>query len=176
VSEARDFLNLDSSADDSLLAIFIAAARQHFEGVTGRTTTPRNLAARFDVFPDNQGSMILPRVPVSAVSAVKYLNTSGVETTLSSTEYRVDTASVPARVGLAHGKSWPDTAIMESAVTIEYSSGFASAELVPAVDRNIILMLVADMYEHRNAQSELNLTNDSKFDRVLAARQIPEVH
>lgn len=175
VAEARSFLNLDTSADDALLAIFIPAARQYFESVTGRATASRNFLAAYNGFPSRRGAFVLPRAPLGVVASVKYLDLDGVETTLASTEYRVDAASLFGRVSLAYGKEWPDAADMEGSVYIAYSAGYATPAAVPAVDRTILLMLVADMYEHRNSQSELKLTPDSKFDRVLAARAISEV-
>jgi hypothetical protein len=91
-----------------------------------------------------------------AVESITYVDSSGVTQTLASTEYSIDTVSVPGRVHLAYGKSWPTTRQQWDAVRVTYVVGWA-ADSVPASIKQAILLLVSQMYEKRTEEVELDM-------------------
>ncbi len=87
----------------------------------------------------------------SAVTSVKYIDPNGAQQTLPTTEYDVDAFSVPGRVRLAYGKSWPNTRDQWNAVNIIYWVGWTVAN-VPTPIKQAILLLVSQLYEHRTPE------------------------
>lgn len=71
--------------------------------------------------------------PLQSVTTVKYYNTDGTLTTLSSTYYTVDTVSRPGAVTRAPGQAWPSVQSdrLSGAVEITYVVGWADADSVP---------------------------------------------
>ena len=78
-------------------------------------------------------------------------DSAGVITDVPAADYHEDTDSIPGRVVLAYGASWPSfTAYPSNAVRIRYTAGLASSPLQEA-DADIqlpILLLAAAMYEN----------------------------
>lgn len=93
----------------------------------------------------------LPRPPLQQVEAVQYLDPDGAEQTLATDQYQVDTADEPARLAPAPGCTWP---LLQAgalgSVRVTYLAGFgATNEDVPPEIRVGILVLLGDLYEHR---------------------------
>lgn len=177
VAAMRSFLNLAADDDDELLGVLIGSARQYYESITLRATVSRTLIVYFDGFPSNGSLFVLPYSPLISVSDLKYIDTSGDEQTLSSDEYAVNASGIYGTVSEAFGKYWPSaTRTVLDSVYITYAAGYAAAASVPSIDKNIIMMIAADLYEHRNAQNEQNLTPNSNFTRILNARTIRSVY
>jgi len=58
------------------------------------------------------------------------------------------------RIVLAYGKSWPSfTPYPSNPVTIEFVCGWTAASDVPRKIKQACLMICADLYENREAQS-----------------------
>jgi uncharacterized phiE125 gp8 family phage protein len=80
--------------------------------------------------------------------SVKYYDTDGVEQTLDVAEYYEDAKSKPARI--VPVSSWPATKDRPNAVTITIEAGYgATADKVPQVIKQALLLMVGDMYENR---------------------------
>jgi len=176
VSELKDFLRLSGTDQDTMLAGFISAARAGVEIFTGRTLINAVYEFYFDSFPVS--GVALGRPPVQSVSSIYYINSSGVDTLLASTEYRVDTASVYGRITPAYGKAWPVTQAVTNAVKVTCTCGYGTASAnVPAPLKEAIKMIAADIYEHPEANieviSQLLENRTAKF--LLGAYKIPVI-
>jgi hypothetical protein len=107
-----------------------------------------------------------------AVESIKYIDTAGSEITLATSEYSVDAVSVPGRVHLAYGKSWPSARSQWDAVKVVYSVGWA-VDVVPEPIKQAILLLVSQMYENRVPEVERALTPiEFSFGALLAPYRI----
>lgn len=140
--DAKRHLRVEHSDDDELIAAYIQAARSHVENLTGRTLVATTRQDNFDCWQD---CFVLAWSPVTAVASVKYVDTDGVLTTLDPTVYRVDVASLQARITLEYGQTWPEARDVTNAVQINYTTGGAAA---PAL-KQAILFATGHFYEQR---------------------------
>lgn len=121
-TEAKEHLRVDGTDEDTLIDVLISTARQKVESYTRRVLVRQERELKLDGFP---GVITLPRSPLRAVTSIKYLDTNGTETTLASTEYRVDADSECPRIVPAYGKTWPSTRGVINDVTVRYRAGYA---------------------------------------------------
>lgn len=147
LGEAKAHLRIEHDSDDDKLNALIQAARQWAEEYLWRGIVTQTWEATLDAFPDS-GVIELAKGHLGSVTHVKYLDTNGVEQTLSTALYTADGLSVPPKIRLTYGESWPTTRDVWNAVTVRYVVGWAVAD-VPEPIRQGILLLVSEMYEHR---------------------------
>lgn len=146
---------IDSSAEDTLLEIYITAAREKCEEIARRAFVTQTLALWLDAWPD-EAVIQLPRPPLQSVSSITYTLEDGTEETLSSSLYVVDANSEPGRLALISSASWPgDTLIPIGGIKIEFVAGFGDeAANVPQIYRMAVQLLAAHWYENREATVE----------------------
>lgn len=137
----------DLDVQTDLLSAYGAAAGAYVQTETRQQLTPAVYRLSLDTFPDCR-VIRLPYPPLQSVTSVKYIDTDGVEQTLSSDAYTVDIANKPGRVVLNELREWPATTNDANAVTVEFSTGYAAT---PALLKIAILMLAAYWHENREA-------------------------
>ena len=145
-AEAKLYLRVDFSDDDTLIATLITAARQRAEDIAGRAFISQTIAAWLDYWPDD-GVIRIKRGPVATVTSVAYYTSNNVLTTVSASNYVLIAQPQPARITLAYGQSWPTDLRSEAAIKITYTAGAATAD---ARYKDLILAMVANMYEARD--------------------------
>ncbi len=171
--EAKEQVGVrDISYFDAKLTRLIPAARGACETRTGRQFVTATYTVKFDRFPD---VIRLPKPPLISVTSVAYVDTSGDAQTLTvTTDYTVDADSVFARIVPAYGTSWPSTRDQPNAVTVTYVTGYGAASAVPYEANAAILMLVADMFDHGSAGSELRVADNPRFRDLLDSITVKE--
>jgi uncharacterized phiE125 gp8 family phage protein len=161
--EARLHLRLDATGspashpDDSLVTSLIKAARQHIDGKDGllsRALITQTWELQLDVFPTSEIRLPLP--PLQSVSSVKYDDIAGVEQTVATADYVVDTVTPPGWVIPVTGKSWPATLETPNAVRVRYLAGYGNASAVPEPIKAAMKLLIGHWYENRE---EVNVGN-----------------
>lgn len=155
VAELKAHLRVTATADDAYLGSLITAAREYAEQQTGRALAAQTRETTADAFP-RSGVLPLGYAPAVSISSVKYLDVEGVEQTLESSVYAIDTRSEPGALLLAVGKSWPDTAAIPSAVRVQYTCGAASSESLKLA----IKLVAAWWYEQRLPVNVGNIVNE----------------
>ena len=150
VEEAKTHLRIDQGDEDVWLDTAVRAVRERVERVTGRTLVTQTLEVTGDGWPAGP-VLVLPRPPLVSVVSIKYTDAAGVEATLASDDYYVDTRSTPGRVVLKAGKSWPGTALREAnGVGVRFVAGYgATRAAVPAEIRAGMLLALGELYENR---------------------------
>lgn len=144
----KTHIKVDADDEDSLLALFIQAAREYVEDITGRSLITQTREVTLDHFPCTE-TIRLSHGPVQSITSVKYQDTDDAEQTLSADSYWTDIKSNVARIVIKN--SWPATKRRPNAVTIRFVSGYgASATTVPAALREAVLIVFAWMYENRD--------------------------
>lgn len=157
LAEAIAHLRADTGVEDALITRLITAARMECELRLNRTLVTSGWTLTLDGFPT---ALELPMPTLIAVGSIKYIDTDGVEQTLPSTEYTVDTAHEPGYVVPAFLKSWPDTRDHINTVTVVYTAGYGTAADVPAPIKQWILLAVGDMYDKRSR------SNDARYPAI----------
>lgn len=146
VSEVKDYLKVDSSADDTLIGTLITAARQWVENHCAIALLPQTA---IQIWGTLGGEMNLALSPLRSVSAITYLDAGGTQQTLAASVYSVDSISTPARVNLAYGQTWPSTYDTTNAASAIFTAGYDAASAVPAAIKQALMLTIADMYDNR---------------------------
>lgn len=177
--QLRDFLRLDTDADDAMLARMATAAREQVEAYTGRSLVQRTLVLTLDEFPggrvhwlDRAGTRALlndavelPGAPLVSVTSIEYEDLAGVTQTLDAGAYEVQVQALPPRVLPAVGYAWPAA----RAVTITYEAGYGTEPtLVPAALREAVMRIAAMMYERECT----DCTSDPQVRALLDAWRV----
>lgn len=156
VSEAKNFLRLDTSDDDTLIGTMIATARTAVENHTKRALITQTYEYKLDRlatipgfwFINSQGEIDLPKVPIQSITSFKTYALDNTESTLSSAAYSLDGDG--GRLYLNAGYSWPTNMRDFAGVLITYVAGYGDAATdVPDAFKMAILKLVASMYNNR---------------------------
>ena len=148
VADARAWLRISHTSEDTLIADLISAARQDVENQTGLSLISQQWRLTMDNWP--AGDMIeLPRGPVTGVLAVTVYAASGTPSVVSPADYLHDMRSDPARL-LFERRADPGRRM--NGIEIDFSAGFgATGTSVPDMLCRAILLLVAHWYEFRGA-------------------------
>tara|TARA_R110001583_G_scaffold41210_2_gene131226 strand:+ start:2027 stop:2605 length:579 start_codon:yes stop_codon:yes gene_type:complete len=146
-TEAKDFLKVDTTADDTLIDSLIKAATQSCQIFTNRyflTTTVTQYSDKWD------GIYTLYKSPVIGITHIKYFDSNDTEQTLASSNYILDNVSQPARIGIAVNGTLPDLADRINAVRVEYKVGYGiTSNLVPEGIKQAVLITIGNWYENR---------------------------
>lgn len=153
LGEMEDHLRWDDSSEGGVILDLIKAATEYVQEISGKQL----LTATYDVswcrFPGCLGRLVLPRLPVSSVTHVKYYDTAGVQQTLSSSLYTVNDGSEHASgyVMPAFSAQWPSTYGHDRDVTVRFVCGFGEPADVPHTFKLQIKQLVAHWFKNREA-------------------------
>lgn len=178
VDEAKLNCKEDSAVEDMLFAVWIAAARQYAESLTGRSFITQGWRLVLDEFPP---CIELERGNVQSVTSIAYRDMVGVTKTVSfgsavngvqrSTDGSLvaDLSGSPARIAPAFGSVWPIAVSEIGAVAVNYTAGYGPApDDVPQGLRNWILLRVATLYANREESVPGVVTPLPHVDGLLA--------
>lgn len=182
LTEVKAHLVIEHTGDDTLLAALVTAARKHVEFRTGRAIVRQKWRLTRDCFAD---AIDLHRPPVISIDSVNYTDTDGIARVVGddsspidgSPYYSLDLAE--GRILKAYGASWPTPRNETGAVWVDFWAGYANTTVSPNVaapsDLKIaVLLLVADLYEHRVKQSDMQLYTNTAFDLLIQPYWMPK--
>ena len=148
LNEVKNYLKVDTSADDTLITTLLQSAREVAERYLNQALITQTITEKFDRL--SNPTLYLSVSPVIAVTNFQYADSQNTTQTFAATEYVVDTFSKPARLSLAYGKTWPTLYGNINDVTITYTAGYdTESSGVPFQIRQAILLMIADTYENR---------------------------
>jgi uncharacterized phiE125 gp8 family phage protein len=178
LAELKLHARVDLTDDDELLSALITAAREWVESHTGRRLMQRTETLFLDGFPDSD-RIAIPVAPVAAIGAVTYLDDAGASTTLDSSAYVTDVNGPIGVVALKTGQTWPALTSSKrpvNAVRVAFTSGYATAALVPSSLKLVVKMLAAHFYENREGTTPITV-NEVPFGirALLRPWRVPEV-
>lgn len=149
LTEAALHCRVDSTSDHPALQTMIRAATRAAEQYLGRPILTRTYRQFFDSWPCGI-ELELRRSPLVSVTHVKTYDDADAATTFASSSYYVDTVSQPGRIVLRSTASWPAADRVANPIEVEYKAGYGTDPAsVPADIRHAVLMLTANLYEHR---------------------------
>jgi uncharacterized phiE125 gp8 family phage protein len=157
LAEATLQLRVDTTDEDTLIAGFIKAAREHAEQIMRRSIMPQTWEKTLDKFPEQKIELLNPSI--IAVESVKYIDSTGAEITLATDSYYLDKDSEPGYLYLANGYEWPETAEVANAVRVRYTAGYANAAAVPEAIKVWILLAVEHIYDRCKDGGNASLEN-----------------
>ncbi len=148
LSEVKNYLKVDISADDTLITTLLQSAREVAERYLNQALITQTITEKLDRL--NSPVLYLSVSPVIAVSSFQYADSQNTTQTYNSSNYVVDTFEKPARLSVAYGKTWPTLYGNINDVTITYTAGYSTEPSgVPMQIRQAVLMMVADGYDNR---------------------------
>lgn len=167
LSEAKSYLRVDGTDDDTLITSLIATARRSVEDYIKRPLITQTRKLTMDGFADYEEGCINPGfeigptpflvdgsqaiqlawLPLQSITSIKTTDTANVQTTVSSGVYTVDAAN--GRVLLNDGQSWPTSLRARAAVEITFVCGYVAATDVPAPVKQAIIQYINAMFYNR---------------------------
>jgi uncharacterized phiE125 gp8 family phage protein len=140
----------DTSHDQELLNL-IQAAREQWEHDTDSAAITQTLKMNLPSFRDS-AIQLLSR-PVQSITSITYFDDGNATQTLATDVYSLDAAARCVRLNF--DKVWPSTYTRWDAVTINYVAGYTSRQLVPAVAKQAMLLLVGYYFEQHGDNDRL---------------------
>jgi uncharacterized phiE125 gp8 family phage protein len=176
LEEAKGFLKVDISDDDTLINSIISSARERAENKTRRQLITATWSLSLDHFPRTNGVIELPKAPIQSVASVKYFDMTDTEQTLATSKYQVDKVQEPGRIIPVDGETWPDTFNRLSAVTVLFTSGYGDdGSFVPEGIKGWMKVMIANLYENRTSVIEGNVTDLKFIDGLLDEHVVPRL-
>lgn len=182
VDEARAHLRSPMD-DDQYVAALIPAAREIFENETGRQLMAATYRLYLDGFPRHRTTPIeLLRPPLYEVVRVRYRsNGAWVEWDEYLTDSFTGEAPMPGVLYPMSGSSYPSTDAGPDTVEIEYTCGYVGHDpdydlytKVPRSIRSTLLLMIGDLYEHRESKiTGTMVTENRTLARLLNRYRLP---
>lgn len=166
-SEAMQQAIIDFNDDSDLLDALIQAAREHVENFTERALITQTRELKIRRFPRLADQIILlPGGKLQSVSSISYTDTDGDTQVWASSNYDVETSSEPGRINLAYDKDWPEVRELGLPIAITYICGYpgdggSPEDLranVPQAIKQAVKMLVAHLYQNREAVTDMQMS------------------
>lgn len=154
LDEAKRHLRVDVDDENELINTLLVAAREWIESYTHRKLITQTWDDKRDAFPCSDEVIELPFPPVSSVTSITYVDTSGTSQTWTSSLYTTDLPSGPqarrARIYPAYGEFYPSTRGQMNAVTVRFVCGYGSSGAsVPSALIAAMKLLIGHWYVHR---------------------------
>jgi uncharacterized phiE125 gp8 family phage protein len=166
LATAKAHVRVIGTAQDDLITLYLNASTGNLDGkdgILGRCLVTQTWEYALDAFPSEEIKIPLP--PLQSVVSIKYLDTDGVEQTLSSARYLVDTSGEPGWV-VVDEDGWPETYDSANAVKIRFIAGYGAATAVPAALRSAVLLHTGDLFENRQIGNDKQVFVNDAYDRL----------
>jgi uncharacterized phiE125 gp8 family phage protein len=173
LTEAKQYLRVDGTADDALITSLIKQAREWCEDYQGKKYITQTLELVLDSFPSGDIEFKACS-PVQSVTTIKYTDKDSVETTLADTEYILDNDSFVNKVVLGYNKQWP-TAILKpvNAVRIRFVAGYGVAAAVPESVKWAMALHMRLLYDDYKPEDRVKM--ERARDSILGMNRVMPV-
>lgn len=155
VEEAKRHLRVyDGSLDDEITSL-IRAARDDCERETGRTFR----ASTTRTYTTDEwwcSEWVAPFPPLLTVSSIAYYDADNASQTLATSNYHVELSTDgKGRVVWADDADLPDLYARPDAITVTFTTGYASASAVPPVALQAMKVKLKELFEGAGTDAEL---------------------
>ena len=160
--EAKLHLRVDESADDTLIAALITAAREEVERQSYHALMTQTLELTVENWWAHE--IALPRPPLVSVSSITYKDDTGASATWASSNYVVGANMMPGMIRMSATGAFPSVTLYAvEPIVIRYVAGYASAALVPQSLKQAMLLLIGHWYESREQVTVGAVARDIPF-------------
>lgn len=171
LTEAKAFLRVEHSDDDTLIAALIAAARGHVEAFARCALIAQTWRLVLDRWP--QSGRIRPRIgPLRALAAARLRDAADVATDIATNGFVVDHAA-----GEIAAPPWtlPPPRRATAGIELDIEVGFGAAADIPPMLVQALRMLVAHWYENRGliAIGQSVAMMPASVNAMIAAHRVP---
>jgi len=143
-ADAKTWLRVTTSDDDTLIAAMVVAAYTWAENYCGIVIEPRaNQTQTYDAWGDY---LEIDDFPVTNIDSVSYIDADGNSQVWSSSLYIEETKQGKSRIKPAYGESFPSARAQTDAITVQYDCGYST---YPADIEAAIKMVLGNFYEQR---------------------------
>ncbi|MBR1230209.1 phage head-tail connector protein [Bradyrhizobium sp. AUGA SZCCT0176] len=166
LAEVKAALDIGYSEKDTLITGLIAAATSYLDGWTGilgRALCEQTWRQDYDGW---CSKFRLPLFPVISIGSVKYIDTSGVEQTVTSTNYTLKNDDLGAYVEFITTYALPSVGVEPAGVRVAYLAGYADIAGSPktsSVPDNIkqgMFLLIRHWFDNPSAVNVGNIVNE----------------
>ena len=148
-AQAKTFLKVDVSDDDTLIDNLVAAATESCQIYTNQYFINTVVTQYSDSWKE---FYTLYKSPVVSITHIKYYDSDDTQQTLASSNYILGHYSKPARIGIAVGGELPNLSDRINAVEVKYTVGYGTASTdVPEGIRTGIILTVGNWYQNRQS-------------------------
>lgn len=165
LEEAKEYLRVDNSVEDTLITTLIKAARSKVESDTWRKMITQTWLLSMD---KNEVKKFIGITgsPIQTINYVKYFDINVVQQTLTTGSYQSNILNEPAIIELSE---IPQMAERMNAMQIEFVCGYGVAASVPEDLKLSMKLLIGHWYEHREAVTVGNMKDLPMAYDVLIA-------
>lgn len=172
LQEAKDHLRVDVEDDDSLIMDCVRSATDFVQKYTNQLF----LSGQYCIYLDekeweNHKAVEVWLYPIISINSIKYINTSGEETTLDSANYTTDVVSYPARIMLLNKPAVKQNTFNQFRIYV--TAGFIDKYKINPEIIGWVKIMVGFFYEIRQSEytgvitSKINLTVERGLDKHI---------
>jgi uncharacterized phiE125 gp8 family phage protein len=163
---AKLHLRVEHTTDDTIITALIKAAREFAEHECNRALITQTWELALDAFP--AGAIRAPKANLLTVVSLKYDDPDGVEQTLATDAYTLDTHEQPGWIVPEIDTDWPETIAAVNAVRVRFTAGYGpAASDVPQGIKTWLLLRVGTLYRNRDELAETRFAPNPLYDRML---------
>jgi uncharacterized phiE125 gp8 family phage protein len=149
LTDAKNFLRIDQTSDDSLVGALITSARSTAEKYINKLIVQQTVTMTMDSLPCGIGFK-LPYGPVQSVTSITLTDNTGTTTTWNPSNYIVDLSG--QRIVYATAATFPSSYNVANAVVVTYVAGYGLLTDMSGVPSGIVQAirhLISASYENR---------------------------
>jgi len=153
LTTVKSHLRITSSAEDTLLQLYIDGAVRTVEQLARRSLLDQSWTLTLDSFPATDYIDLYMGPLVSITSLTTYDDNNDPSTAFS--DYALDTAG--ERLLLDDGATWPTDLRSRASVKLEYATGYgATVADLPGTLLRAVLMMAGDFYANRDVSCSMS--------------------
>jgi uncharacterized phiE125 gp8 family phage protein len=146
LAEAKLYMRVDSSSEDSLIADLIVAARMSAEAWLKSSLISQSWKLAYNDYLDSEVDLAM--LPVVSITSVVIVNRDATTQTISPNNYYLNAAKT---------KLLFDNYVSGFSIEITYGTGYGTASQVPSPIKYGILAHIAAMYDERGVMGQEKL-------------------
>ena len=165
LAEASLFMRYTGSLQNAVITALITAARKDVESWSNKTM----VTTTYEYYTEDLcDEILLPTGTAASVTSITYQDTDDAAQTLSATLYKLDNKSIQNKVFRDPLESYPEVLVQPNAVKIIYIAGYGAASAVPETFKTVIKMRVAELFEHREANTTASRQPNEAMMAILS--------